>query len=61
MSYVAGAPLERVPWVPENLSILGKAKQNTEVLRKPSLDFNDSQKIPNSGTRQLIFLTEPLG
>ena len=55
-----GAPLERVPWVPGNPSILGKAKYNKEVFRKPSLNFNDSQKIQNSGTRQLEFLMEPL-
>ena len=39
---LAGAPLEGVPQVPGNPSILGKAKQNAKVLRKPSLDFNNS-------------------
>ena len=56
----AGAPLERVPQVPGNPSILGKAKQNTEVLRKLSLNISDSLKIQNSGTCQLKFLMEPL-
>ena len=27
----AGAPLEQVPWVPGNPSILGKEKQNTKL------------------------------
>ena len=38
---ISGAPLERVPRVPGNPSILGKAKQNTKILRKPFLNFED--------------------
>ena len=47
MHHTTGAPLERVPRVPGNPSILGKAKYNTEDLRKTSLNFNNSQEIQN--------------
>ena len=34
--------------------------KNTKIWRKPSLNFDNSQKMHNSGTRQFQFLTEPL-
>ena len=37
--YSTGTPLERVPGNP---STLEKAQQNTKILRKPSLNFDDS-------------------
>jgi len=59
-SKYAGAPLQQVPWVSGNPSILEKARQNANILRKPSLNFNNSYRMQNPGTRQLKFLTEPL-
>ena len=53
------APLEQVPRVLGNLSILAEAKQKSKILRKPSLNVDISQKMQSSGTRQFKFLTEP--
>ena len=41
-TYLTGGPLARAPRVPGNQSILGKAKLSTKILRKPSLNFDNT-------------------